>query len=123
MRIFNYDQETGEFLGESVADESPLEPGVYLLPACSTDIAPPLQSANQRAIFQAGAWLVVDIPQPPAPPVPTAAEIAASRKAEILGQLAQIDAKSIRPLREGDSARVAALEEQAVTLRAELATL
>jgi len=42
------------------------------------------------------------------------------RNAAILAQLAELDAKSIRPLREGDAARVAALEEEAETLRAQL---
>lgn len=40
--------------------------------------------------------------------------------AVILAQLAAIDAKSIRPLRSGDAARVADLEAQAVTLRSQL---
>lgn len=57
------------------------------------------------------------------PPSPTAAEIAAARKAEILAALSALDAKSIRPLREGDTARVDTLEAQASLLRAELAAL
>jgi len=40
--------------------------------------------------------------------------------APILAQLEVIDAKSIRPLREGDIARVAALEAQAAALRLQL---
>lgn len=35
MLIFNYD-ENGDFVGTSQADESPLEPGVYLIPARAT---------------------------------------------------------------------------------------
>lgn len=38
----------------------------------------------------------------------------------ILAELAAIDAKSIRALREGDLARIAALEAQAAALRAQL---
>ncbi len=38
----------------------------------------------------------------------------------ILTQLAAIDAKSIRALREGDTARIAALEAEAAALRAQL---
>lgn len=37
--------------------------------------------------------------------------------APILAQLAALDAKSIRPLREGDSARVTVLEVEAAALR------
>jgi len=40
--------------------------------------------------------------------------------APILAQLEVIDAKSIRPLREGDIVRVAALEARAAALRAQL---
>jgi len=45
------------------------------------------------------------------------------KKAEIYSQLAALDAKSIRPMREGDAARVAALEAQSAQLRAKLARL
>lgn len=47
----------------------------------------------------------------------------AARKAEIMLALADLDAKSIRPARASDTARLAALEAQAVPLRAELAGL
>lgn len=40
--------------------------------------------------------------------------------APILAMLALLDAKSIRPLREGDAERVADLEQQASALRAKL---
>jgi hypothetical protein len=40
--------------------------------------------------------------------------------APILAALDALDAKSIRPLREGDAVRVAALEQQAAELRAQL---
>lgn len=46
-------------------------------------------------------------------PEPTAAE----HNAPILAALEALDAKSIRPLREGDTARVASLEQQAAALR------
>lgn len=41
--------------------------------------------------------------------------------APILAQLTEIDAKSIRALREGNGARIADLEQQATTLRSQLA--
>ena len=40
--------------------------------------------------------------------------------APILAELDAIDAKSIRPLREGDTARVGMLEQQAASLRLQL---
>ena len=121
--IYNYHPESGIYLSASLADESPLEPGVSLIPANATTDAPPGPGPGQKAIFQAGAWAVVDIPPPPQPPAPTAAEVAAARKSEITGQLSALDAKSIRPLREGDAVRVAALDAQSAALRAELAKL
>jgi hypothetical protein len=51
---------------------------------------------------------------------PPAVESAAQHNAPILAQLADIDAKSIRPLREGETARVRELAEQAAILRAQL---
>lgn len=47
----------------------------------------------------------------------------AIRRTEIKVELTLIDAKSARPLREGDTARIAALEAQAALLRSELAAL
>ena len=39
MKIYNYD-DNGFYVGESLADESPLEPGVFLIPGCSTTVEP-----------------------------------------------------------------------------------
>lgn len=50
---------------------------------------------------------------PKSVPVQSAAE----HNAPILAALEGLDAKSIRPLREGDAARVTALEQQAAALR------
>lgn len=45
------------------------------------------------------------------------------RTAEIKAELQAIDAKSIRPIRDGDAARIAGLEAQAAALREELRLL
>ena len=58
MKIYNYHRDTGEFINESIANESPLEPGVYLIPANATQIKPPAVSANEAAVFVDG-WQVV----------------------------------------------------------------
>lgn len=65
------------------------------------------------------------------PPDPTPEERAAQRRMEILTRLKDIDADSVRPLRamangeaaEEDRAKLAALDVEAVALRAELAGL
>jgi len=54
------------------------------------------------------------------PPEPISPAV---RKAEILAQLAAIDAKSIRPMRDGDTEFLAKLNEQAKALREELAKI
>jgi aminoglycoside phosphotransferase (APT) family kinase protein len=44
-------------------------------------------------------------------------------RADVLADLAAIDTRSIRALREGNATRIAELESHAVALRAELAAL
>ncbi|MHA6478898.1 phage tail protein [Stutzerimonas sp. KH-1] len=67
--------------------------------------------------------------QDPAPP--SAAELTARRRAELLAKLSAVDAASARPLRailvgsatDADRARLTDLDSQATALRAELASL
>lgn len=71
--IYHYDL-AGLLVGSTIADESPLEPGVYLIPARATDIAPPTVPDGSRAHFDGAAWLIEPIPQQdpePAPPEPS----------------------------------------------------
>lgn len=127
----------GFFLAAVVADESPLEPGVFLLPAGAVDKSPPaiIEPGKRYRPWGAG-WRGEAVPQPePAPEVQqlSPAEV---RRLEILGRLAEIDGQSARPLRDVVSAlvtgqpapefaagKLAALEAEAATLRAELAGL
>lgn len=53
----------GYFTGLTVADESPLEPGVFLLPGGSIDVPPPSVPAGQRAKWN-GSWVFENLPQP-----------------------------------------------------------
>lgn len=64
----------GYFVGFTTADESPLEPGVLLIPAGAIDAPTPNVPEGQRAKWE-GQWVFEDIPQPepepePEPPTP-----------------------------------------------------
>jgi hypothetical protein len=72
-QVYNYNPENGFYTGSEVADPSPLEPGVFLLPAHATFDAPPeTADANRIPVFRNGAWTV--IPRPPVPQPPRAPE-------------------------------------------------
>jgi len=53
----------GYFVGATIADESPLEPGVFLLPAGTVDADAPVIPEGKKAKWD-GAWVFEDIPQP-----------------------------------------------------------
>lgn len=64
---------TGAYIGTYDAQESPLEPGVFITPVLSTSSAPPEVLPNQVAVFNGSSWAVQQIPEPEpeiAPPVP-----------------------------------------------------
>lgn len=62
MRVFQFDH-SGLYQGFAEADESPLEPGVYLLPARSTRVSPPaLIPAGQWPRWNGSAWELVARP-------------------------------------------------------------
>lgn len=80
MKVYHYHQDTGVFLGSSDAERSPLEPGVFLIPAYATAAGIPSVPAGSRAVFRNGAWEIESIPTPlPSDPLPekTAEELAA----------------------------------------------
>lgn len=65
MKIFHYHPITGVLLGEGQADESPLEPGVWLIPAHATTEEPPVVADGEQAVWLDG-WQAQAIPAPPA---------------------------------------------------------
>jgi hypothetical protein len=69
---------------------------------------------NPAMLASGGTYPAGGVPDPVDPP--SAAEI----NAPIYAALDEIDRKSIRPAREGDAARLAALEVQAAALRSQL---
>ena len=54
--LYHYHPETGELIGQSAADRSPLEPDIWLIPAHATDLPPPKPKARQAAVFRDGRW-------------------------------------------------------------------
>lgn len=66
----------GVYVGLVAADESPLEPGVFLIPAGCVEVAPPVLAENQRARWLGEEWLVetrVELsPEPELPAEPEA---------------------------------------------------
>ncbi len=82
MRIYHYD-ENGLQVGESDATESPMEPGVFLVPAFATDIPPGNAPTGKRRKFNGAAWVNEAIPAPDTGPVKTLAELKAEKQFEI----------------------------------------
>lgn len=60
----------GYLVGSSLADESPLEPGTFLLPGGCIDADPPVVQADQRARWAGHGWEVETLPTLPEPDVP-----------------------------------------------------
>ena len=67
MKIYNYAPDTGIFYAEALADESPLEPGVFLIPAFATTLKPPKAAFPKVAVFQNGKWIVEKLTPAPKP--------------------------------------------------------
>lgn len=56
MNIHNYSPITGEYVGTSKAQKSPLEDDVYLIPAHSTKTAPPVANKGFARVFDGKDW-------------------------------------------------------------------
>ena len=56
MKIYNYDGASGEYIGQSEAQKSPLEENVYLVPANATDKQPLASKKGFAVCFKEGAW-------------------------------------------------------------------
>ena len=57
--VFLYDIDSGEYRGDTVAAESPLEPGVPLIPLSATLQRPPALGQRQAAVFDGHKWNLV----------------------------------------------------------------
>jgi hypothetical protein len=59
MKAYAIDQE-GYLQGELTCQASPLEPGVFLVPAGAVTIAPPEADKDSEVRFESGAWVKVE---------------------------------------------------------------
>jgi hypothetical protein len=60
MLVYNYDYD-GCFIGVSEADESPLEPNVYLIPAYATTVEVPQFNEGFIPVWNGESWDIKDI--------------------------------------------------------------
>ena len=68
MIAYTYNPITMEFVGESSVDESPLEPGIFLMPAYSTSAVPPVFNAETHICYfdkENNSWKIQDIESEP----------------------------------------------------------
>lgn len=70
--VFGYHPESGIYTGKVVAFESPLEPGVWHIPACATELEPPEAADDELVFFEAGEWVKKKFEPAPSeePPAP-----------------------------------------------------
>jgi hypothetical protein len=60
MKIYHYHPEYKIYLGSSDADPSPLEPGVFLIPAYATELGPPTCTECKVPVFNGTSWDIAD---------------------------------------------------------------
>lgn len=58
--VYQYDI-AGMYTGTTEADESPLEPGVLLIPARCVTVEPPEFSGNQRPRWNGAKWELITV--------------------------------------------------------------
>lgn len=69
----------GYFVGFTEADESPLEPGIFLMPSGAIDAPAPVIPEGQQAKWD-GAWVFEKIPQLDPEPDPESVEFTYAQK-------------------------------------------
>lgn len=87
MKIVYQTDVNGMYAGEVEADESPLEPGVYLIPAGCVETAPPAPAPGYDRVWQAGAWVLV--PQPVENASAARAAMSLTRRQVIIGMVTE----------------------------------
>lgn len=95
----------GYFIGQAVADKSPLEHGVFLIPGGCVNLPPPANIEPGKRYKPIGAeWIGEKIPEPISEPALTPDEIAATeaaaQRATTLFAISSLEAQQARPIRE-----------------------
>lgn len=54
--VYLFDEISGKYLGEYIPQESPLEPGEYITPICSTDKKPPKEKLGSVIVIDNLSW-------------------------------------------------------------------
>ena len=76
MQIYHYHPNTFEYVGSSVADPDPLDPGRWLIPRNATAQAPPTPGEGFKAVWTVAGWTVVSSSTPePEEPIQTIDEL------------------------------------------------
>jgi hypothetical protein len=79
MDIYHYHPETHEFLGRGTADRDPMDESNWLIPAWTTQMAPPAEQPGKSIHLEGGAWIYRDIEVSTAPAdLPSFGELRAS---------------------------------------------
>ena len=83
--VYSFKPENGEYIGELIARQSPLdEEEVYLIPAYATEIEPIFEEGKITK-FVNNEWVLENIPTPPEPTPPTLEERKQSLKNQLIG--------------------------------------
>ena len=63
MKVYNYDPFTRYYMGSEDADENPMRPGDYILPANATFVQPPKFSRGFIPKWNNTSWELIDLTQ------------------------------------------------------------
>ena len=95
MKIYHYDQFTGELLGPGKADPNPRNPDKPIVPAFATELEPLPEKDGHRIVYKDGVWHYTEILKEPGPEPPTEEELAARTKQGAINAIQGIlDAKA-----------------------------
>lgn len=90
MIVYQLDK-LGYYVGEVEADESPLEPGVYLIPAGCIETPPPNIPEGKVAKWTGSEWVLEDIPNTTTETQPSPSSLNIISKVDFIKRLTPIE--------------------------------